>query len=141
MNKDLVSIIIINWNGLQHLEKCLPSIFKTTYPEYEVILVDNGSTDDSTKFIRTNFPQIKIVQNNENLGFAEANNIGFENSCGEYIFLLNNDVILRDDSFKTALNYFKDQIIKVFHGEFFFLQLRLCQIFREQYDISHQANL
>lgn len=72
MNHPRVSIIILNWNGKKYLNDCLTSVFRQTYPNYEVILVDNASTDGSVEFVRENFPGAKIVQNNESLGFAEG---------------------------------------------------------------------
>lgn len=90
--KKLVSIIIVNWNGKQYLEKCLNSLYAQTYKNFEVIFVDNGSSDDSIDFIKKNYPKVKIIKNKENLGFAQANNIGYNNSKGDYILFLNNDV-------------------------------------------------
>jgi len=88
----LVSVIILNWNGKQYLKECLLSLKKQTYKNFEVILVDNGSTDGSVDYIRDNFGDfIKLIENKANLGFAEGNNIGIKNSSGKYILLLNND--------------------------------------------------
>lgn len=98
----LASIIVVNWNGKNYLEKCLDSLKKLIYPNYEIVLVDNGSVDGSVEFVRQNFPWIKIVQNKENLGFAEANNIGYQNSKGEYILFLNNDTTV-EPNFLTIL--------------------------------------
>lgn len=89
------SIIIVNWNGKDYLHKCLSSLFLQSYKNFEVILVDNGSVDGSVKYVLKHFSQVKIIQNNENLGFAKANNIGikeaFKNSSIKYIVTLNND--------------------------------------------------
>ncbi len=98
----LVSIIIPNWNGRRYLEKCFSSLKKLNYLNYEIILVDNASKDDSVEFTRKNYPQVKIIQNKKNLGFAEANNIGYQNSKGEYILFLNNDTEVKPD-FLTIL--------------------------------------
>jgi len=87
----LISVIIVNWNGKKHLSYCLPSLEKIDYPNFEVIVIDNGSTDGSVEYVKKNFPKVKIIQNRKNLGFAKANNIGFEKAKGEYILLLNND--------------------------------------------------
>ncbi|CEG14016.1 hypothetical protein MSIBF_A90005 [groundwater metagenome] len=97
MKIPLVSIIILEWNGKEFLEKCLHSIIKyTTYPNYELIVVDNRSNDGSVNFVEKNFPTIKLVKNNENLGFSKGNNIGVSNSVGEYILILNNDTEIFD---------------------------------------------
>lgn len=89
----LVSIIIVNWNGLKYLHECLSSLFNQTYSHIEIILVDNASTDGSVDFVKENFPSVKIVQNSKNLGFAEATNIGIMKSKGELITLFNQDAI------------------------------------------------
>jgi len=90
-----VSIIIVNWNGKKYLEECLTSVFNQTYPNYEVILVDNGSSDGSAEYVDTNFPQAKIIRLDKNYGFAKGNNIGieeaFKDSEVKYIATLNND--------------------------------------------------
>lgn len=91
MTKKLISVIIINWNGKKHLSYCLSSLERINYPNFEVIVVDNASIDGSVEYIKKNFSQVKVIQNKKNLGFAEANNIGFKKAKGEYILLLNND--------------------------------------------------
>lgn len=88
-NQPLVSIVIVNYNGLQHLKKCLPSVFKSTYTNFEVIVVDNGSSDDSLKYLRKQ--PVKIVSLAENVGFAAGNNRGIDQAQGELLWLLNND--------------------------------------------------
>ena len=88
----LVSVIISNWNGKRYLKECLLSLKKQTYKNFEVILVDNGSTDGSVDYIKDNFGDfVKLIENETNLGFAEGNDIGIRNSSGKYILLLNND--------------------------------------------------
>lgn len=97
-----VSIIIVNWNGLHHLKKCLPSLKKINYPNYEIILVDNGSTDESIDYIKSKFSEIKVVKNKKNLGFAGGNNSGLRLVLGEYVLLLNNDTLVKKN-FLTKL--------------------------------------
>lgn len=89
--KKLVSVIIVNWNGKRFLRDCLSSLFSQDYKNIEVIFVDNASTDDSVEYVRRNFPKTKIKVNKENLGFAEANNIGYKQSIGDFVLFLNND--------------------------------------------------
>ncbi len=89
--KPVVSVIIINWNGLDHLPDCLDSLAAQTYRDFEVILVDNGSEDGSVGFLRDNYPWVKVVPLPENTGFASGNNRGLEHSEGDYIVTLNND--------------------------------------------------
>lgn len=100
MKKPLVSIIIINWNGGQILLNCLKSLSKINYPNWELILVDNGSRDGSENFInKVKLKNIKniIIKNSQNLGFAPANNQGLKKSSGEYILLLNNDTLVPEN--------------------------------------------
>ena len=87
----LVSIIVLNVNGLKHLDTCLKSVTMTTYSNLEVIMVDNGSTDGSVEYVNKRYPSVKIIKNNRNLGFAAANNIGIGVTRGDYVILLNND--------------------------------------------------
>lgn len=91
MKRDLVSVVIINWNGLEHLKKCLPSLYGQNYTKLEVIVVDNGSIDDSVSWLNKKYPKVKIIKNKENKGFAEANNQGYGITTGEYVLFLNND--------------------------------------------------
>jgi len=90
----LVHIVLLNHNGKNHLEYCLPSLLATEYPNYSILLVDNGSTDGSVEYARENFPQVVIVQNEENLGWAGGNNVGIRCALerdADYIVLQNND--------------------------------------------------
>jgi hypothetical protein len=86
-----VSVVVLNWNGKQYLERCLTSLSTQTYPNYEIILVDNGSTDGSVEFVQRHFPHVRIIQNDSNVGFAAGNNIGIRASDNEYVATLNND--------------------------------------------------
>lgn len=108
----LVSIIVLNMNGKRYLENCMKSLSNISYPNYEMILVDNASTDDSVDFIRKNYPEVKIIKNKENLGFAEASNIGVKESKGEYLLFLNNDTKVEPDFLdKLVLRIEKDSTI------------------------------
>lgn len=86
-----VSIVIINWNGKEYLTRCLASLEAQTYRDFEVIVVDNGSTDSSVTFLRERYPTVHLICNDRNLGFARANNQGFAVARGRYIVILNND--------------------------------------------------
>lgn len=98
-NLPFASIIIVNFNGASFLNECLSSVFRTEYPNFEVILVDNASTDKSLSIAQTfaSKNDIKIIKNEKNLGFGPANNVGFEHSRGDYIVFLNNDTIVNSN--------------------------------------------
>lgn len=102
MNKPLVSIVILTYNGKKNLELCLPSIQKLDYPRFEIILVDNGSTDNSLEFVRRKFPKVQIVRNSKNLGYAVGNNQGVGKARGKYVLFLNDDTTHMKD-FLTKL--------------------------------------
>lgn len=94
-----ISIIILNWNGMEDTMECLESLKKITYPNYEVILVDNGSKSNDAEVLAQRYGDyIHIIRNDKNYGFAEGNNIGIryalEHSNPEYILLLNNDTVV-----------------------------------------------
>jgi len=102
VNCPKVSIIILNWNGLKDTVECLESLEKVTYPNYQIILVDNGSQGDDVKILRESFGDyIDIVENDRNYGFAEGNNIGMRyalaNFSPDYLLLLNNDITVDPD--------------------------------------------
>lgn len=98
MAKPLVSIILVNWNGRDVLGNCLESLTKLSYPNLEIVLVDNGSTDNSYKLLsKFKFPKKLLIRNRKNLGFAQGNNIGYKKSSGEFVLLLNNDTVVVPD--------------------------------------------
>jgi len=107
-----LSIIIINYNTKDLLEKCLNSIYigleNTPILEYETIVVDNASVDGSSEMVRKKFPTVNIIQNSINNGYAYAVNKGIKSASGEYIFLLNSDIILTYHCFFPMLNYMKE---------------------------------
>ena len=86
-----VSVIIVNTNELHHLTRCLPSVFGQAYANWEVLIVDNGSTDGSLDYVSREFPSAVVVRNGANLGYAGANNVGFRHATGEYLAVLNPD--------------------------------------------------
>jgi GT2 family glycosyltransferase len=93
----LVSVVILNFNGACYIEQCLSSVLKTKYPNFEVILVDNASTDCSMSVVKKAFgtdKRLRIVQSDKNLGYSEGNNLGFRHSIGDYIVFLNNDTVV-----------------------------------------------
>jgi hypothetical protein len=87
----LVSVIVLNWNGGTHVQSCLDSLTGQDYDNLEIIVVDNGSSDGSVEMIRTRYPEVQLIENHANLGFAAGNNVGIRVSRGEYVVILNND--------------------------------------------------
>ncbi|MGZ7131968.1 MAG: glycosyltransferase family 2 protein [Halobacteriota archaeon] len=94
-----VVVVILNWNGKHLTGECLESLLKIDYSNYEVLLVDNGSTDGSQEYFRSRHPEIALLENKENLGFAEGSNVGIRRAMdrqADYILLLNNDTVVHE---------------------------------------------
>lgn len=91
MSNPKVSVLILNWNGKKWLKQCLPTVEKLTYRPLEIIVVNNGSTDDSREFLKKNYPKIRVIEIKKNRGYAGANNLGAKYASGKYILFLNND--------------------------------------------------
>lgn len=107
-----VSIIIVNYNTKELTCDCLKSVYeKTENVDFEVIVSDNGSEDGSVELIKSKFPQVILIENNENLGFGRANNRGLDVAKGKYVFYLNSDTILLNNAVKMFFDYFEE------HGE------------------------
>jgi GT2 family glycosyltransferase len=101
-----ISIVIASWNAKRHLLKCLKSIGKTaTNRSHEIIVVDNASSDGSADAVASQFPEVVLVRNQENLGFAKANNIGIRASSGRYVCLINSDVIVLEGCFENLIEF------------------------------------
>ena len=114
MDYPKVSIIVLNWNGLDDTIECLESLRDVTYPNYRVIVVDNGSAGDDVRILRERFEECAhIIANDRNYGFAEGNNIGMRYALDSfdptYLLLLNNDTVVAPDFldklFKVADSY------------------------------------
>jgi len=97
VNGPLVSVVVLNMNGLEHLDVCFSSIRAQTYCNLETIMVDNGSQDESVRLTHEKFPWVRVLALGQNLGFAGGNNEGFKVAQGKYIFVVNNDVELEPD--------------------------------------------
>lgn len=87
----LVSISLLNYNGIKYTKKCLETLSKVKYKNLEIILVDNGSVDGCVEFVKKKYPKVKIIANKKNVGFCHGNNQAFNISKGKYILFLNND--------------------------------------------------
>ena len=108
----LVSVIIVTFNNLEYTKECIESIYsKTAYPDFELIVVDNASSDGTQEYLsdlKEQKDNIKVILNEENLGFAKANNIGINKSAGEYIIFLNNDTLVTRGWISGLLKHLKD---------------------------------
>ncbi|WP_246545481.1 glycosyltransferase family 2 protein [Pelotalea chapellei] len=95
-----VFIIVLNWNGVAHTIECLESLSRLSYPDYEIIVVDNGSSDGSVETIRRAFPWVLLIENNQNFGYTGGNNVGMYHALqhgADYVWLLNNDTVVDPD--------------------------------------------
>lgn len=99
-----LSIIIPNYNGLRFLPKCLSSLADQTFPDFDILIVDNGSADESVAFIKKNYPEIRLLALPRNIGFSAAVNLGIRSSESPYIMLLNNDTTLAPDCVERLLS-------------------------------------
>jgi GT2 family glycosyltransferase len=121
-----VSIIIVNYNTKDLILQCLKSIYKKTKGvDFEIIVVDNDSKDDSCKAIRENFSEVKIIKSEINLGFGKANNLGAGIACGKYLFLLNSDTILLNNAIEIFFNFMSKKPIAVVCGGALYLEENL----------------
>ena len=83
--KSIVSIVIPHWNNVDILTECLESISATDFDNFEIIVVDNASSDNSVSWVKSNYPNVKLIENNQNYGYAGGCNIGAEAAIGDYI--------------------------------------------------------
>ena len=89
------SIIILAWNGKPYLEACLDAVQVLDYPDFEILFVDNSSTDGSADWVATHYPFVRVIRNASNLGFAAGNNVGLTAASGEVFVLLNQDTVVQ----------------------------------------------
>ena len=139
--KPEISIITVGMNHLSYVKEMLASLYSVGSPSvsFEVIFVDNCSTDGTADYIRNNYPTIKLIENQKKYGFARNNNIGAKHAIGNYILILNPDIILTQGAIDKLYNY----AINILHVELShpsyktgtahcnilhvdFLQLRFC---------------
>lgn len=107
-NKPFVSIITINYNQLAVTCEMLDSVRKLSYPNLEIILVDNASKENPSQVIATQYPEVRFIRSEENLGFSGGNNIGIRASKGDFLFFVNNDTELVEGSIEQLLALFDE---------------------------------
>lgn len=115
----ILSVIIVSYNSSSFLELCLHSVAKAISQleiESEVIVVDNSSSDDSCEVLNNKFSFVKLIQNDENIGFSKANNLGVSKAKGKYICILNPDTVLQENTFDEILKFYKSNIKVGFVG-------------------------
>jgi GT2 family glycosyltransferase len=141
MPEEKIAIIILNWNNYADTKECIDSIY-TNYPDHpEIIIVDNNSSDGSDEKIAKEFPEIDLIQSNENLGWAGGNNLGINfalDNDADYIFILNNDTILPPDGnlFEKLANFMNDNsdfgvispLVRFTTGEIWFCEGNISRI-------------
>lgn len=107
-----VAVVILNWNGVKHLRQYLPSVLSSSYPNLEIVLGDNASTDDSVAFIKAEYPSITIIENDTNYGFTGGYNRVLAKVDADYFILLNSDVEVSPDWITPVINLMEsDQLI------------------------------
>lgn len=122
LNRNTSSIIILNFNGRKLLEECLPSVIEAVKydgRDHEVIVVDNGSSDGSTSFIRERFPEIKIIELEKNFYFVGGNNIGIKTAVNDIAILINNDMVVDKNFIRPLLNGFTNNNIFAVSSQIF----------------------
>lgn len=119
-----VFIVILNWNQKDLTLACLASLKKISYPNYEIILVDNASTDDSVSAIKDKFPEVKIIENRRNLGVAGGRNVGIkyvQQKGTDYLLLLDNDTIVHKDFITEMIKVGEnDKRVGILTGKIYF---------------------
>ncbi|WKY47965.1 glycosyltransferase family 2 protein [Eubacteriaceae bacterium ES3] len=105
-----LSIIIVHYKTLELTSNCIDSVLKSNLKniDLEIICIDNASDDGSIEVIKNRFPDIKVIENKENLGFSKANNQGIKSSSGDYVLLLNSDTIVEFNTLKQSLAFIRD---------------------------------
>lgn len=105
----VLSVIILSFNTSALLKNCLDSL--SSYfdnPDYEIIVVDNASSDDSVRMVKKQFPKVSLIESQENVGFAAGNNIGLKKAKGKYMVLLNSDTIVLDDALSKMVQFLEE---------------------------------
>ncbi|TCP95523.1 glycosyltransferase involved in cell wall biosynthesis [Cricetibacter osteomyelitidis] len=122
--KDLVSIIMPTYNAYEYLNDAIQSILKQSYTHWELIIVDDCSTDDTLKLIDSySDTRIRVFKNNKNSGPAYSRNVGLENASGKYVTFLDSDDFISPDKLKEQLNFMLANDLDMSHGNYYFCDL------------------
>jgi len=105
-----VSIVIVSYNTCRILDECIASIKKETTVDHEVIVVDNASVDGSCQMLREKYPEVKLIENPDNAGFAKANNQGFAIAVGKYFFMLNSDTVVLNGAIDKLVEFMEQNV-------------------------------
>jgi len=105
MQSKKVNINIVTWNSLTYIENCLASIFDQSFKNFSVLIIDNGSKDGTVEYIEKNYPEVKILKNKQNLGYSKAHNQGIKITGGEWLLIMNPDIILKEDYLEKLINF------------------------------------
>lgn len=108
-----VSVIIPAWNGYRHLPACLDALLTQGHPDFEIIVVDNASTDGSADFVAEQYPWVKLIRNRRNLGFAGGCNVGLRAAQGDVLVLLNQDVVVRPGWLRALIDALADEQVGI----------------------------
>ena len=109
-----ISIVIPNYNGVHLIKECLSSIYATEFmqnKDNEILVVDDSSTDNSVEFIQTNFPEVRLIKNKQNMKFGFTCNRGVKEAKNELVVLINNDIIVRENFLEPILGHFRDESV------------------------------
>ena len=121
----LVSIIILNYNAGNLLLNCVDSVFKSAYTNFEILVVDNLSTDNSHVICKEKFEKIQLIENKENLGYCEGNNVGIRNANGEFIVILNPDTVVEPNWLNHLMSAYSEFGEGLYQPKFFSLNEKL----------------
>ncbi|MGA2972307.1 MAG: glycosyltransferase family 2 protein [Candidatus Bathyarchaeia archaeon] len=108
-----IEVFVLNYNGQNHLKRCLPSLFKMTWLNFRVYVIDNGSTDGSQDFVRRKYPKVELIETGANLGFSRALNLAVSKSNASFVCLLNNDMKVTPNWLNVLMKDFQDPNVAV----------------------------
>jgi GT2 family glycosyltransferase len=107
------SVIVLSWNGMDYLQGCLDAVLAQDYPDVELIVVDNGSADGSPDFVEEQYPELRLIRNARNLGFAAGNNVGLRAATGDVLVLLNQDTVVKPGWLEALVTTLEDPTIGI----------------------------